>query len=210
MKCPVGHSSFQSIWLTILIVGATLVFSRSFSLSTKTLRRRRNAGLKVATGLVPPQVVEESSKIAESVKIQNPKPALKSPRNEGSLAYDKDGYPRLGSLMKALPREIFEISTAKSLFYFAVDTAACVASIGFLYAVVTSDIYHSMAIWQQALTVAPLQLLAGFAMWCQWCIGHDAGHQLISKRFKWLNTAVGEIAHSGLLGRVYCDRIRRS
>ena len=150
---------------------------------------RNNVALKVATGMVaPPPVLEDETKTS-SIKTTNEK-------NNDLLSYDKEGYPKLGSIMKALPDEVFQVSTKTSLFYFAIDSIAVIASIGLLHGVVTSNIYHSLALWQQALTVAPFQLLAGFAMWCQWCIGHDAGHSLISKKHKWLNNFVGEISHS--------------
>jgi len=150
---------------------------------------RSNVALKVATGMVaPPPVLEDETK-SSSIKTTNEK-------NNDLLSYDKEGYPKLGSIMKALPDEVFQVSTKTSLFYFAIDSIAVIASIGLLHGVVTSNIYHSLALWQQALTVAPFQLLAGFAMWCQWCIGHDAGHSLISKKHKWLNNFVGEISHS--------------
>ena len=150
---------------------------------------RNNVALKVATGMVaPPPVLEDETK-SSSIKTTNEK-------NNDLLSYDKEGYPKLGSIMKALPDEVFQVSTKTSLFYFAIDSIAVIASIGLLHGVVTSNIYHSLALWQQALTVAPFQLLAGFAMWCQWCIGHDAGHSLISKEHKWLNNFVGEISHS--------------
>ena len=150
---------------------------------------RNNVALKVATGMVaPPPVLEDETK-SSSIKTTNEK-------NNDLLSYDKEGYPKLGSIMKALPDEVFQVSTKTSLFYFAIDSIAVIASIGLLHGVVTSNIYHSLALWQQALTVAPFQLLAGFAMWCQWCIGHDAGHSLISKKHKWLNNFVGEISHS--------------
>ena len=103
--------------------------------------------------------------------------------------------PSLGSLLKMLPSNVFDIDTPTSLFYFGIDTLAVVGSLGFLNAVVTSDIYHSLPIWQQALTVAPLQVLAGFTMWCMWCIGHDAGHGTVSRK-NWINWIVGEISHS--------------
>ena len=150
---------------------------------------RSNVALKVATGMVaPPPVLEDETK-SSSIKTTNEK-------NNDLLSYDKEGYPKLGSIMKALPDEVFQVSTKTSLLYFAIDSIAVIASIGLLHGVVTSNIYHSLALWQQALTVAPFQLLAGFAMWCQWCIGHDAGHSLISKKHKWLNNFVGEISHS--------------
>jgi omega-3 fatty acid desaturase (delta-15 desaturase) len=103
--------------------------------------------------------------------------------------------PRLGTVMKMLPKETWNIDTPTSLFYFGVDFAAVAATMGFLNTVVTSDEYHSFPIWLQGLSVAPLQVLTGFAMWCMWCIGHDAGHSTISKD-KNINRVVGEIAHS--------------
>jgi len=107
--------------------------------------------------------------------------------------------PKLGAIAKMLPKETWDVDTPTSLFYFAVDLLAVVSSMGFLDAVVTSDIYHSLPVYEQALAVVPLQILTGFAMWCTWCIGHDAGHGTISKDVKYgraINRIVGEITHS--------------
>ena len=106
-----------------------------------------------------------------------------------------DTPPRVGALYKLLPEETWNIDTPTSLFYFGVDFAAVAASMGFLNAVVTSELYHASPIWMQGMMVAPLQVLTGFAMWCMWCIGHDAGHTVVSKS-KSINRIVGEIAHS--------------
>ena len=103
--------------------------------------------------------------------------------------------PKLGTIMKMLPKETFDIDTPTSLFYFGIDFAAVAATMGFLNIVVTSNTYHSFPIWLQGLSVAPLQVLTGFAMWCMWCIGHDAGHSTVSKS-NTVNRIVGEIAHS--------------
>ena len=108
---------------------------------------------------------------------------------------EKNEIPSLGTIAKMLPRESFDIDTKTSLFYFGVDFVACVASLGFLDLVVTSDFYHSLPIVAQALTVAPLQILSGFALWCMWCIGHDSGHGTVSRK-NWINDVVGEISHS--------------
>jgi omega-3 fatty acid desaturase (delta-15 desaturase) len=108
---------------------------------------------------------------------------------------EEQEMPTLNKLRKMLPKESFQVDTATSVFYFLVDLAAVVSSIGFLDLVVTSDKYHSFPWWEQAILVAPLQVLAGFAMWCMWCIGHDAGHNTVSNK-AWVNNIVGEIAHS--------------
>lgn len=104
--------------------------------------------------------------------------------------------PKLGTIMKMLPKESFQVSTKESLLYFGLDLAAVVTCLSSLHMVVTSDLYHSLAMWQQAIMVAPLQVLSGFAMWCMWCIGHDAGHTTVSKKYPWINRLVGEVAHS--------------
>ena len=101
--------------------------------------------------------------------------------------------------MKMLPADTWNVDTPTSLFYFAADVLAVACSMGFLNAVVTSDIYHSLPMAEQALAVMPLQVLTGFAMWCTWCIGHDAGHGTVSKDAKYgktINRIVGEITHS--------------
>ena len=114
-------------------------------------------------------------------------------------AYDKDEPPLLKDVKHLLPTEAFHVDTKTSLLYFAVDVLAVGTGMGFLNAVVTSDLYHSWPVWQQGLAVAPLQVLTGFAMWCTWCIGHDAGHTLVSKNKtygKLINRIVGEVTHS--------------
>ncbi|KAL7525722.1 hypothetical protein ACHAXR_001128, partial [Thalassiosira sp. AJA248-18] len=101
--------------------------------------------------------------------------------------------------MKMLPKDTWNVDTPTSLLYFVVDALAVATSMGFLNAVVTSDTYHSLPMAEQALAVMPLQVLTGFAMWCTWCIGHDAGHGTVSKNAKYgklINRVVGEITHS--------------
>lgn len=117
--------------------------------------------------------------------------------NDFYLTNEIDTPPKVGTVMKMLPKETFNIDTATSLFYFGVDFAAVAATMGFLDILVSSDNYHSFPIWLQGLCVAPLQVLTGFAMWCMWCIGHDAGHSTVSKT-KSINRIVGEIAHSAI------------
>jgi hypothetical protein len=70
-----------------------------------------------------------------------------------------DGPPPLGTILKMLPKESFVVDTQTSLKYFGIDLLAVMASLGFLNTVVSSDLYHSLPIWGQALTVAPLQVL---------------------------------------------------
>jgi hypothetical protein len=90
---------------------------------------------------------------------------------------DIEKFLSLGAIGRMLPKESFDIDTKTSLAYFGIDLVAVVASLGFLGAVVKSDFYHSLPMVGQALTVAPLQVLCGFAMWCMWCIGHDGTYR---------------------------------
>jgi len=146
--------------------------------------------LPTATGDLPTAIGDFPTATKETIARQQSK------LDEDDLYLGLDNEPpRLGTIMKMLPKEIFQVDTATSLFYFGVDFAAVAATMGFLNTVVTSATYHSLPPLVQVMTVLPLQVLTGFAMWCMWCIGHDAGHRTVSKNKK-INRIVGEIAHS--------------
>ncbi len=76
-----------------------------------------------------------------------------------------DNPPLPGTIMKMLPKDTFQVNTATSLMYAGLDVTAVVCSMSFLYAVVQSDFYNGLPWIEQAITVAPLQILTGFAMW---------------------------------------------
>lgn len=116
-----------------------------------------------------------------------------------SSTMTNDDPPLPGTIMKMLPKETWVVDTPTSLMYFTADVLAVLSSMAFLNAVVTSDIYQTLPMYQQAMAVVPLQILTGFAMWCTWCIGHDAGHGTVSKGDRYsksINRIVGEISHS--------------
>lgn len=104
--------------------------------------------------------------------------------------------PSLGTIMKMLPPSTFEVSTSTSLLYFIIDVSAVLLCMTALTTVIHADLYSSLPLAGRALTVLPLQILTGFAMWCTWCIGHDAGHGTVSKDAPLINRIVGEICHS--------------
>lgn len=130
------------------------------------------------------------------------------PTNVHIAALDLDGKdqmppppPRLGTIMKMLPTDTWDVSTPISLSYFVGDVAAVVTTMSFLDAVVHSEIYHASPPLGKVALVVPLQILTGFAMWCTWCIGHDAGHGTISKSTRYgtvINRMVGEVCHSAI------------
>lgn len=137
---------------------------------------------------IPPPVLDETESAQSSTDER---------RSSGVIDVDEPPVP--GAIMKMLPRETWDVDTPTSLSYFLVDLLAVAGTMGSLDVVVTSDNFRSFPLWLQAASAFPLQVLAGFAMWCMWCIGHDAGHGTISKdrRFgRALNRAVGEVAHS--------------
>merc|ERR1711865_966956 len=97
--------------------------------------------------------------------------------NEENIVVLQNEPPSLSTIRKTmLPKAVFDIDTKTSLFYFAVDLLAVVTSMGMLKTVVTSSFFQASPLLVQILLAAPLQTLTGFAMWCMWCIGHDAGH----------------------------------
>jgi len=142
--------------------------------------------------------VDVSSQVALEKQESKNTDQNQSNNDPGIKAFEKEPQiPSLGAIAKLLPKSAFDIDTKTSLFYFGIDLVAVVSSLSFLNAVVHSDFYQALApSWPlQALMVAPLQVLCGFAMWCMWCIGHDAGHGTVSKE-NWINQVVGEVAHS--------------
>lgn len=170
-------------FLVVSLLASTHGFQSTSSRQTRTTVSKN-----------PISELKQSSAVLEDVTIRIPI------QNDSTFStnYQKANQevPSLGTLAKMLPKDVFKVSTKESLLYFGVDMVAVSSGMAALYALVTSDFYHGLPMWQQALAVAPLQGLTGFAMWCMWCIGHDAGHGTVSKSHLWVNRVVGEIAHS--------------
>lgn len=74
-----------------------------------------------------------------------------------------------------------ELSTAKSMFYFARD-AACILATQFAIASIRAAPTFQAVAWPlQLLALLPLQFLGGFFMWCMFVVGHDCGHTTFSQ-----------------------------
>ena len=145
------------------------------------------------------------SSLASSTTVEDPFCQINYSPEEPTPCIEEDEIvlnnnpPQPGAIMKMLPKDTWKVSTKESLLYFTADVVAVISTMSFLYAVVTSDQYQSLPMFAQALEVIPLQILTGFAMWCTWCIGHDAGHGTVSKNKSYggiVNRIVGEITHS--------------
>ena len=158
-----GNSN-AGVKATIAVLAGSLLSSNAFLNPYNTLQHspRKQHGLSVSQVAIPD---------APSLTNRGRLDLLSKPPQDNQKDQNND-IPDLGTIMKMLPKKSFDIDTKESLFYFGVDFIACVASLGFLNAVVTSDLYHSFPLWAQALSVAPLQVLSGFALWCMvrfWC-----------------------------------------
>lgn len=164
------------------LAGTLLLISLLGSAHALSTKPRQSVSLNVASVL-------SSSSPNESLTAPPP------PSDQTKLLYDAEGYPQLGSIARMLPKDTFHIDTTTSLGYFAIDAAAILTTMSLLAAVIHSNLYHSLPVWQQGLMVAPLQVWTGFSLWCMWCIGHDAGHSVVSNK-NWVNQVVGEMAHS--------------
>jgi acyl-lipid omega-3 desaturase len=194
MKAIIVTSWSLFAWASIqlMVAGA---FSTGACLR-RPLIRATTAPRMVATGLGPTILVNPTEQELHRLQPELGESDLLS---TATSLIRNDEPPKLKDVKHMLPKEAFHVDTATSLSYFAVDLLAVTATMGFLNMVVTSDLYHALPTWSQALAVAPLQVLTGFCMWCMWCIGHDAGHTTVSKNKtygKAINRVVGEIAHS--------------
>jgi len=154
MRTCYTHLSLSSI----LIIAAYFNHDTyGFTMPCLSSKRTKLLSTSLHVGTVIPAPTEERTG-QKNVELME--------SNTKYLANDEP--PNLAVISRMLPPEVFEVDTGTSLFYFGIDLIAVFGSLGFLNAVVTSTLYRSLPFWGQALTVAPLQLLAGFAMWCMW------------------------------------------
>ena len=93
---------------------------------------------------------------------------------------------------------VFDVDSQKGLSFFLFDLVVCTASLTSLTFIATNLSFQSLNLPFQFLSIFPLELFTGTALWAMWCIGHDAGHGLINrpKKNNKVNDIVGEVAHS--------------
>jgi acyl-lipid omega-3 desaturase len=184
----VGLSFFASLFLRVTAYTPRLIPNTILQHVNKNINTYRSTQLWYQV-----MTQEEEHVMLQTVSTNN---IVKSSTSDIRTHFDP---PSLGDIRKLLPTSVFQVDTKTSLLYFLLDFMAVVVSMGSLYTVVTSDMYHTFPIYIQAIAVLPIQMITGFAMWCMWCIGHDAGHTTISKDRKYgklINRVVGEISHS--------------
>ena len=117
-------------------------------------------------------------------------------------------YPSMPQIKSWLPKEVFELSTAKSMRYFGRDAALILVTQLAIATIRATPTYQSCALPLQLLSLLPLQFLGGFFMWCMFVVGHDCGHTTFSQ-FQCVNEFMGEAAHSFFLCTPF-DAWRRS
>lgn len=150
-SCPVGRMKKMKTSLRLLATALALLLLSQIQVANSFQTPRLAAVSSSKSVLSSAQPVFQSS-IADLPTTVPRESVSKQPTTENDLL-------PLGTILRMLPRESFEIDTKTGLFYFGVDLVAVGATLGFLNAVVTSDFYHSIPVWMQALTVAPLQVL---------------------------------------------------
>ncbi len=91
--------------------------------------------------------------------------------------------PSLAALRAALPRRCFEPNTRRSLAYLAWDLAWLALFTGVALRI-------GWSAW-----LALVWFAQGTLLWALFVIGHDCGHGAFS-RHRWLNDAVGHLAHT--------------
>jgi len=107
-------------------------------------------------------------------------------------------YPTLAQIRGWLPKECFELSTAKSFGYWARDAGGMALMMGVIVALCKSVSFTALPFGVQCAALLPLQFAAGFFMWCMFVVGHDCGHTTFSPSQP-VNELMGEVSHSVLL-----------
>eukprot|EP00640_Fibrocapsa_japonica_P000112 CAMPEP_0113934398 /NCGR_PEP_ID=MMETSP1339-20121228/1733_1 /TAXON_ID=94617 /ORGANISM="Fibrocapsa japonica" /LENGTH=377 /DNA_ID=CAMNT_0000936189 /DNA_START=264 /DNA_END=1397 /DNA_ORIENTATION=+ /assembly_acc=CAM_ASM_000762 len=116
---------------------------------------------------------------------------------------------QLHNLKKAIPREAFEKSLIRSLFYLFFDYGMWLGSTAVIHALNNSPVWEQMAFWQQAIATLVFWNIAGFFMWGIFVVGHDCGHTTFSN-YDFLNDVIGHICHGSILVPYYPWRLSHS
>lgn len=108
----------------------------------------------------------------------------------------------LTNLKKAIPREAFDKSLSRSLFYLFFDYGMWLGSTYLMHAFCNAPVWETMEFWQQALATLVFWNIAGFFMWGIFVVGHDCGHTNFSEN-QILNDIIGHICHGSILVPYY-------
>ena len=130
-----------------LVASAAFVLQCSaFAPSSSTTTRRHISSLASST------VTKEDPFCQIEYSPEEPTPCIEE---EEVTTILNNNPPQPGAIMKMLPKDTWKVSTKESLLYFTADVLAVISTMSFLYAVVTSEQYHSLPMLAQALEVLP-------------------------------------------------------
>mmetsp|Transcript_6373 Transcript_6373/g.9548 ORF Transcript_6373/g.9548 Transcript_6373/m.9548 type:complete len:374 (+) Transcript_6373:128-1249(+) len=95
---------------------------------------------------------------------------------------------RMDKLRNLIPKECFEKSLVRSLFYMLRDFSAIYA-LWKAYPMYVEGNWPLTFVWWNAM---------GFFMWALFVVGHDCGHTVFSN-YSWVNAICGHVCHAPLL-----------
>jgi len=120
-----------------------------------------------------------------------------------SSASAADSAPlSLNDIRKAIPKEAFEKSLSKSLFYMVFDYCVWGAALFVMSTLVNSSLWAALPFWAQAVACIVYWNIVGFYMWCIFVVGHDCGHTTFSEH-QLLNDVLGHVMHASILVPFY-------
>ncbi|KAJ1406569.1 hypothetical protein B484DRAFT_404088 [Ochromonadaceae sp. CCMP2298] len=108
----------------------------------------------------------------------------------------------LGAIRKALPKEVFEKSLSKSLYYMFKDYAIWGSAVLAFSTLVKSSLWARMPFLGKAAATFVYSQVCGLMMWCVFVVGHDCGHTTFSNN-KLLNDILGHVTHGSLMVPFY-------
>ena len=103
------------------------------------------------------------------------------------MSTNENKLPTLSEIKNHIPKECFEKSLLKSLFYMIRDLRLLSTSI-YTYDWLSSSLLGLLIYWN----------VYGFLMWCLFVVGHDCGHGSFSK-YPIVNAFCGHLCHTPLL-----------
>jgi omega-3 fatty acid desaturase (delta-15 desaturase) len=113
---------------------------------------------------------------------------------------------QLPKIRAALPKEVFQKSLAKSMFYLIYDFFMVLGSLGVMMAVVQSEFWAGQTMVVKGLITLAYWNFSGFFMWCLFVVGHDCGHTNFSE-YDLLNDVLGHLCHAAILVPYYPWRL---
>ena len=108
----------------------------------------------------------------------------------------------LQELRQCIPKECFVKSLPTAVAYMLLDYSMWTGALWAASSLRGSELWSTMAGWQQWLFTLLFWNFTGFVMWAIFIIGHDCGHGTFSD-YDWVNDVVGHLTHGSILVPYY-------